>query len=333
MSFFWPRGSTGVQRYGYIPQSAANNSGEIPQNWELQIPCFEEFFWGGNTLGTRPCQFSLTLWDTPVLFTPPLPLHPVFKTRVFAHQRLGFSSKQPGMVVQSMPCWLSQQKAAKSSWHSSQPIATRMGHGQTVHIPNHICHLWFRTRINQWIRKHTNNFFTGLSQDYPGTIPVFSWDFLGLWSQRAPNSTETQKDLKWPQSDSKVTRADRPQSDPKLTQKWLWTPCLSHFWVTFESLGVTLGWRPWKSFFESLLGHFNSFWVSVELGARWLLNPRDFVYVFPSFPTKKTAHRQIWPPPIPGIIPKSCLCVLVVFLPISFPRLSQRFTLIATNHD
>ena len=67
---------------------------------------------------------------------------------------------------------------------------------------------------------------------------------------------------------SKVNPADRPQSDLKLTQKWLQTPFLSHFWVTFGSLWagtleVTL---------ESLVGDFNYFRVSVELGARPLLN-------------------------------------------------------------
>ena len=35
--------------------------------WELRISCFEEF-WDSSLL------VSLTLWDTPVLFTPPLPL-------------------------------------------------------------------------------------------------------------------------------------------------------------------------------------------------------------------------------------------------------------------
>ena len=41
------------------------------------------------------------------------------------------------------------------------------------------------------------------------------------------------RNTKWPKSDSKVTRADRPQSDLKLTQKWLQTPFLSHFWGHF----------------------------------------------------------------------------------------------------
>ena len=42
-----------------------------------------------------------------------------------------------------------------------------------------------------------------------------------LWLRigRAPNSTEIQKELERPKSGSKVTRADRPQSDLKLTQK------------------------------------------------------------------------------------------------------------------
>ena len=35
-------------------------------------------------------------------------------------------------------------------------------------------------------------------------------------SGRAPNHTETQKELKRPKSNSKVTRADRPQGDLKI---------------------------------------------------------------------------------------------------------------------
>ena len=65
--------ATDVQRYGCIPSSAANNLGEIQKSWELQISCFEEFLGGENDLGLV-LLVSLTLWDTPVLFTPPLPL-------------------------------------------------------------------------------------------------------------------------------------------------------------------------------------------------------------------------------------------------------------------
>ena len=61
---------------------------------------------------------------------------------------------------------------------------------------------------------------------------------VGLCSGRAPNPTETQKELKWPNSDSKVTPADRPQSDPSGP----------HFWVAFESLGVALGRDPGSHF-------------------------------------------------------------------------------------
>ena len=77
---------------------------------------------------------------------------------------------------------------------------------------------------------------------------------VALWSRRPPNSTETQKELKWPKSDSKVTRPDRPQSDPKVTQKWLRT----HFCVIFESLSSHSGVGPRESF----LSHF---WVTLIL--------------------------------------------------------------------
>ena len=127
-----------------------------------------------------------------------------------------------------------------------------------------------------------------------------------LWSQRAPKSTEAQKGWKWPKSDSKVTLADRPPSDPKVTRKWLRTPHELHAALRQMSLGKAAGEdevtaellkfggdnlsevvvrvcrEQWMLLteaaphfwviFESLLGHFNPFWVSVDLGARWLPN-------------------------------------------------------------
>ena len=55
--FSWPRGSTGVQRYGCIPRSAANNLGEIPQKLGAPNPLFRRvFFLGRERFGTRPCQ-------------------------------------------------------------------------------------------------------------------------------------------------------------------------------------------------------------------------------------------------------------------------------------
>ena len=97
--------------------------------------------------------------------------------------------------------------------------------------------------------------------------PLPKGQCFGLWSQCAPNSTETQKELKWPKSDSKVTRADRPESD----LNWLKSDSGPHLWVTFESLLSHLK-SLWSGTpgvtFESLLGHFISLCVSVELGAR-----------------------------------------------------------------
>ena len=113
----WPRGSTGVQRYGCIPRSAANNLGEIPKNWELQISCFEEFgvertFWDSSQL------VSLTLWDTPVLFTPPLLLpqqeHP---------ETLGAGG--PKRVAPSRPCLTSNRlKRKPPPWHWCSACST-----------------------------------------------------------------------------------------------------------------------------------------------------------------------------------------------------------------
>ena len=42
------------------------------KNWELQIPCFEVFS-GEGTLWDSSLPVSLSLWDTPALFTPHFP--------------------------------------------------------------------------------------------------------------------------------------------------------------------------------------------------------------------------------------------------------------------
>ena len=52
----WSLGSTGVQRYGCSPQSAANNSGQIPQKSGAPNPLFWRVFLGREHFGTRPCQ-------------------------------------------------------------------------------------------------------------------------------------------------------------------------------------------------------------------------------------------------------------------------------------
>ena len=112
---------------------------------------------------------------------------------------------------------------------------------------------------------------------------------LSFWSGRSPNYTETQKELKWPRSDSKVTVADHtnvkatqkwPKSDPKVTPDPIFESFLSHF-------GVTLGWDPashfWVTFgsllgrfWGSLLSHSNSFCASVQLGGRPLHKSTSF---------------------------------------------------------
>ena len=74
---------------------------------------------------------------------------------------------------------------------------------------------------------------------------------------------------KWLKSDSGRPTPKWPKIDSKVTPD----PILSHFWVTFESLGLTLGWNP-GSHFRVTLGHFSCFCVSVDLGARPLHNPK-----------------------------------------------------------
>ena len=69
----WPLEGTGVERYGCIPQSAANNLGEIPQRMGAPNP-FEEFFWGGNTLGLVPSSLPHIVGYASTLYAPTSPL-------------------------------------------------------------------------------------------------------------------------------------------------------------------------------------------------------------------------------------------------------------------
>ena len=43
------------------------------KTWELQIPCFEEFFWGGNTLGLVPGSLPHTLGYACTFYAPTSP--------------------------------------------------------------------------------------------------------------------------------------------------------------------------------------------------------------------------------------------------------------------
>ena len=87
------------------------------------------------------------------------------------------------------------------------------------------------------------------------THEIKAWNLRKLWSGRAPNSTETQKEFKWLTSDSS---RPTPKSELKVTRKWLRTPSLSqilcHFWVTWGDSGVGPFWVTLESleFFQSL---------------------------------------------------------------------------------
>ena len=66
----WQRGSTGVERYGCIPRSAANNLGEIPRKMGALNPLFYRGFLGRERFGTRPFQ-SPSLSGIRLCFVPP----------------------------------------------------------------------------------------------------------------------------------------------------------------------------------------------------------------------------------------------------------------------
>ena len=52
----WPWGSTGVQRYGCIPRSAANNLGEIPKKLGAPNLLFSRVLGWREGFGTRPSR-------------------------------------------------------------------------------------------------------------------------------------------------------------------------------------------------------------------------------------------------------------------------------------
>ena len=68
----WVYRGTGVSRG--VRRTAWERSLE---NWELQIPCFEEFFWGGNTLGLVPASLPHALGYACTFYTPTSP-PPIF---------------------------------------------------------------------------------------------------------------------------------------------------------------------------------------------------------------------------------------------------------------
>ena len=64
------RGSTGVQRHGCA--ECGEQLGRDPsRNWELQKPCFDGFFWGGNNLGLVPASLPHA-FGYACTFMPPL---------------------------------------------------------------------------------------------------------------------------------------------------------------------------------------------------------------------------------------------------------------------
>ena len=58
------------------------------KHWELQIPCFEEFFWGGNTLGLVPASLPRTLGYACTFYAPTSP-PPTLRAAVGPRDRCG----------------------------------------------------------------------------------------------------------------------------------------------------------------------------------------------------------------------------------------------------
>ena len=99
----WERGSGGGQRYRCIPRSAANNLGKIPLKNESSKSLVLKTFSGESTVWDSSLLVSLTLWDTPVLCTPPLPFTQMNKNGVFLLE-LGWQVLHQGCRRRALAC-------------------------------------------------------------------------------------------------------------------------------------------------------------------------------------------------------------------------------------
>ena len=68
-------GKYGCRKVRVYPAECSEQLGRDPsKNGRLQIPIFEEFFWGGNTLGLVPSSHSHSLGYACTLYAPTSPL-------------------------------------------------------------------------------------------------------------------------------------------------------------------------------------------------------------------------------------------------------------------
>ena len=88
--YYWPRGSTGVQRYGCIPRSAANKLGEIPKNLGAPNLLFSRVFGWRERLGLVPASLPHTLGCACTCYAPTSP-PPKEKSRIKKWIKLLFS--------------------------------------------------------------------------------------------------------------------------------------------------------------------------------------------------------------------------------------------------
>ena len=115
----------GVERYGCILRSVANNLGEIPRKIEARHPLFSRVFWGANTWGLVPsCLPTLlhTLGYACIVYAPPLRLSP---SSVLIHddERASIDSLRPASHA-----WSRRTSACCS-------IVRRLFFGDTIYPP------------------------------------------------------------------------------------------------------------------------------------------------------------------------------------------------------
>ena len=101
------------------------------KNWEFQIPCFEEFFWGGNTLGLVPASLPHALGYACTFYAPTSP-PPILRGRVKRGISRGFEKRANRGRTLKFYCWPKAQE--KEHFGKSHFYCRRFFPGNTVTI-------------------------------------------------------------------------------------------------------------------------------------------------------------------------------------------------------
>ena len=100
------------------------------KNWELQIPCFEEFSWGGNTLGLVPANLPHTLGYACTFYTPTSPSPTIWRKG----KKTARKAKKQGQDDQGLGQVTSKAASHSKTWPMTGP-STPCAYNQAVTLP------------------------------------------------------------------------------------------------------------------------------------------------------------------------------------------------------